>query len=388
MHIEEFYVGVIIALGAVLTLSGLMFLFVHIPAGEGLDNYRQARRAMAAAYLFFAVVNFIELALQDTDGSINIMVIKMVTISVAFSQAFLFTYTCLRLLNASSASQNLFGIELTPVVVIVAAVFLVFGIFDEPVLNIAVYVFMAVYIGALVYYTWRFTKTYRRFSLRMDNYFSTDEAARLRWVAIAFYMALGVGIWALVATWFTSTLFAILFDLFSIWFYAQFGIRLINYLWQFELLHPAIESPDIEDDTTDDAEDETVLMSDDVMYKTIERRIDRWLAEKKFTEQGLTIDVIAGELGTNRNYLSRHINTHKNKTFRKWINELRIEEAKRLMTSCPTKALDDIAFETGFVDRSNFFRQFAQYTGTTPKAWLAEQGKRAVSTARASSGTP
>jgi len=377
MLINELYTLGIVVLGIVLTLFGIVFLLVHIPDNKEFDNYRQARRAMAVAYLFFAVVNFFELAFRDTDGHINIMVIKMVTISVAFSQAYLFTFACLRLLGAGGGLHKCLGKEPVPVLALVAAVFISFCVFDETAFDIAVYVFMTIYFAALVYYTWSFTTNYRRFCRRMDNYFSTDEAARLRWVAIVFFTALGVGVTAFAAMWFTSTYFAFTFDIFAIWFYSYFGFRLINYLWEFEHIHTAIDIPDIEDviiQEEEEEEPETALTYIDKTNIKLEQKLEKWLAEKKYTDHSLTIDVLAGELATNKYYLSRYINTLKNKTFRTWINELRIEEAKRLMFSNPNISVNEIVSKSGFVDKSNYFRQFSQQTGQTPKMWLKEQG--------------
>jgi len=169
--------------------------------------------------------------------------------------------------------------------------------------------------------------------------------------------------------------FALTFDIFTIWFFSHFGIRLINYLWQFEHLHKAIEIPDIEDSSSQTPAIATVLIPENKVFIGLEKRIEKWVEEKKYIEQGITIDVLARELRTNRNYLSHYINTLKNKSFRSWINELRIEEAKRLIISDPQKAMLDVAMEAGFVDRSNFFRQFSQQTGMTPKSWIKAQEK-------------
>jgi len=366
MQLNDFYALGIMVLGIVLTLFGILLLIVHIPKDKILDNYRRARRAMAIAFLFFAVVDFVELAMQDTGGIIDLLAIKMVTISVAFSQAFLFTYACLMLLDPGKGVHKRIDKVLMPILVIIASVFLVFVIFDMTIFTVAVYVFMAVYCAALVYFTLCFTKAYRSFIRRMDNYFSTDEAARLRWVAISFYVALGVGIVALVATWFTSTLFALCFDVFSIWFYTHFGIRLINYLWQFEHLNPAISIPDMASTQTE----EEVLPESRIIK--LEKKLDKWVAEKRFTEKGLTLDMVAKEIGSNRTYFSHYINTVKNKTFRDWINSLRIEEAKRIMSESPNKNVNEIVSGVGFVERTSFFRQFSIQTGMTPKVWLKE----------------
>ncbi|MDR2680452.1 MAG: helix-turn-helix domain-containing protein [Tannerella sp.] len=68
-------------------------------------------------------------------------------------------------------------------------------------------------------------------------------------------------------------------------------------------------------------------------------------------------------------YLFLYINQRLNKSFRTWINELRIDEAKRLLSSSPELTVNEIADRTGFANQSNFGRQFLKQTGYTPGAW-------------------
>jgi AraC-like DNA-binding protein len=100
------------------------------------------------------------------------------------------------------------------------------------------------------------------------------------------------------------------------------------------------------------------------------------VAEKRFTEEGITIDTPAARLGTNRNYLSRHINTVKQQTFRNWINTLRIEEAKTLMLQNPGITIGEIALRVGIPDKSNFTRSFGKQTSLSPQAWRKQAGRK------------
>jgi YesN/AraC family two-component response regulator len=105
------------------------------------------------------------------------------------------------------------------------------------------------------------------------------------------------------------------------------------------------------------------------IFVDLELRIENWLSQKGFTEKGINIDKLANICITNRNYLSAYINEHKRKNFRDWINELRIEEAKKLMQQDPELKLSDIAEQVGFADNSHFTRQFGKQTGVTPTKW-------------------
>ena len=54
-----------------------------------------------------------------------------------------------------------------------------------------------------------------------------------------------------------------------------------------------------------------------------------------------------------------------------WLNRLRIEKAKELLTAHPEWSNEAVARECGFTDRSYFQRKFKELTGRTPAEWRA-----------------
>jgi AraC-like DNA-binding protein len=58
-----------------------------------------------------------------------------------------------------------------------------------------------------------------------------------------------------------------------------------------------------------------------------------------------------------------------NRTFREWINFLRIEEAMHLLTEHPDMTVSEIALRTGFASQSHFGQQFRAITGSSPSNW-------------------
>jgi YesN/AraC family two-component response regulator len=81
------------------------------------------------------------------------------------------------------------------------------------------------------------------------------------------------------------------------------------------------------------------------------------------------MDTLAYKFYTNRSYLSNYINVYKQKTFREWINCLRVEEAKKLLREYPEKTIAEIAAEVGIPDTTCFRRHFVSLTGLSPKIW-------------------
>ena len=199
----------------------------------------------------------------------------------------------------------------------------------------------------------------------MDNYYSDEEAGRLRWVVFSFFASLSIGIMALLTSVFISILTTLIFTIVFDIFYTYFAIRFLNYPHLFQtVIEQAMENEMPETEQTDNS-----VKTAAGAFALLEKRIEPWVANKGFTETGITIDVLAAKLTTNHKYLSTYINTYKKQTFRKWINELRIEEAKIILLQEQETTLTEIAHRTGYSDKSHFLRQFKEQTGISPTEW-------------------
>ena len=357
----------IIVTASVLVVFGLLFLFVVIPERPLLRSYRKARWMMTCAYLFFALVNGVEYAFRDAAGD-NIPLTLTVTLAIAFSQSFLFTWTLITLLNVRWMERRRSCRELTLVLTFIAAIFTVYFLCPPTCFLPAFYGLILLYAVQLVRYTRMFVANYRRFGRQIDNYFSDTETVRLRWVAFTFYGALALGVLVLLPALFLADLPALLLTTAAVWFfYIFFGIRFLNYAFRFHFIETAVDDGPMP--TAGEPVDVGQDTATTAAYAAIEKKLDNWVADKQFTRQGITVDMLAAELFTNRNYLSSYINRRRKQTFREWINELRIEEAKKLLLQHPKLSVQDIALRTGFAGNSNFGRRFLKQTGLTPKKW-------------------
>ena len=72
------------------------------------------------------------------------------------------------------------------------------------------------------------------------------------------------------------------------------------------------------------------------------------------------------QMGTNQNYLSSYLNKHLNTTFQIWLNTLRIEESKLILTSGEKMSIEDVGIKVGIPQSYNFSRWFKVLTGMTP----------------------
>ncbi|MES2591102.1 MAG: 7TM-DISM domain-containing protein [Bacteroidota bacterium] len=93
--------------------------------------------------------------------------------------------------------------------------------------------------------------------------------------------------------------------------------------------------------------------------------------QKLYTDPEMSLQLLAKNASVPFSRASRSINLFANKNFSKWLNELRIEEAKRLLNSEETEkyTLEAIATMAGFASRSNFNTIFKQLTNYSPSEY-------------------
>jgi len=96
-----------------------------------------------------------------------------------------------------------------------------------------------------------------------------------------------------------------------------------------------------------------------------------------YRQSGITLEIVAERLNSNRTYLSGMINSHFHTNFTTLINRYRIGEARRLLVSPAYKnyTIEAIANEVGFISKSSFNEAFKKETGLTPSFFQHHTGK-------------
>lgn len=80
----------------------------------------------------------------------------------------------------------------------------------------------------------------------------------------------------------------------------------------------------------------------------------------------LSLDLVASQVHLNPTYFSTLFKQSTGSSFKEYLNMVRVEESKRLLSNTDY-SLIDIAVATGFEDQSYFTKVFKKYTGLTPK---------------------
>ena len=125
-----------------------------------------------------------------------------------------------------------------------------------------------------------------------------------------------------------------------------------------------VDSAD-EKDTAQQATERTVP---DTMEKTIMEEVEKLLENRLYKDPNLTLESLADKIGLHQNYVSAAINRCVGKNFRTYVNEYRVKEAIRIFSAHNTAGLtiDEVAYHSGFSERTNFYRTFKKMTGLSP----------------------
>lgn len=106
---------------------------------------------------------------------------------------------------------------------------------------------------------------------------------------------------------------------------------------------------------------------DEKLAKEIQEKIILLFdTNKSYINPDLTLPLLAQEINLRPQLLSQFINDNLNKSFAQFINEYRIEEAKRLLKNKKQLKIDAVGMECGFNSSSTFYSTFKKITGNTP----------------------
>jgi AraC-like DNA-binding protein len=88
--------------------------------------------------------------------------------------------------------------------------------------------------------------------------------------------------------------------------------------------------------------------------------------DKPYKNSNIKLKDIASKLDVSSHLLSQLLNDNIGKSFSKFINEYRVEEAKLLITNNRKFTLEAIGFDAGFSSKSTFYATFKKMVGVTP----------------------
>ena len=211
-------------------------------------------------------------------------------------------------------------------------------------------------------------RTYRRAVRLFDDTHSEHIAVYIRWMSIFTWWAIIYGVGCGLLT-FLPDRYVFLWVLSSIPFYIYLYGSYINYLLFYEQVENILEQekPESVGETTPSKAG--VSPDTPAYHADIEKLLVAWVDRYGYTSPGLTIEELAGALGTNRTYLSAYIKATYKVSFREWIAGLRIEYAKQMLMQHPELTVAAVSEKAGFLSLSYFTKIFAEKEGCPPSKW-------------------
>lgn len=205
--------------------------------------------------------------------------------------------------------------------------------------------------------------TYNKAVREIDNYYSENTDAFIRWIyrstfGIVFFGLAGA-VMAFAPKWAVGIYMSA-----GICMFVYIFISLLNYSLNCEKVSVAVTEP-----LPEVLPDKSGVLSDDEMSK----KLEEWTSNGYYRNYGITMEQLTEYFGLSRNTLSEYFNRTLHISFRDWITGLRIADAKRMMIDEPSITIDEVAQRVGFSGKSYFSTVFKRCEKVTPSEWRKKQ---------------
>lgn len=380
MEISIYYYALCVSLTLMLFFS-YRFIFGKLPNLDVYRRYRMSRTLMGAALLVlstnYAVHLFCTPRLTDPAKAI------LTNLCTYFIVVWLFGSALLTLLDKSMVTRRKFIRHVSGWVIYTAVAVALCQILPPGTPHHAL---PAVFAVVFLVYAFRVARsvflTFRKVSKLIDDYCSDDMAAYIQWMSVFTYWAVFFGVGQGIFT-FVPDQYVFLWIISAIPFYIYLYVSYANYLLFYEKVEGTLQTVAPSEDETEensyalpetdtrkqDDPDRTQLIMSHTQEQLIAQSIDEWIERKGFTTGGITIADVARDTGTNRTYLSLFVNKHYHTSFREWVNRLRLDYAKEIMSAHPDMPMAEVAQKAGYLSMSYFTKTFKQSEGITPGKW-------------------
>lgn len=124
-----------------------------------------------------------------------------------------------------------------------------------------------------------------------------------------------------------------------------------------------------------DVRPKTARLNDREFILSLEKLNQLMVEDQIFLNNDLSLSSLASRLGLSIHNTSYLINKHTEGNFYNFINQLRVEEAKKMLLEGRMEELNmvGIAFAAGFNSKTAFNTAFKKYTGYSPTAYVKQQ---------------
>ena len=375
----EFALGIDVISAFIL---GFLLFLIKVPNTEYSRKVAKTKNTIAACFsicavLFYTCFKYSGIENYDAFASMMMFVITSMS-SVVLS------FSLINLLDEHYIEDDKFYLNLGLVVILSIVFMRSFWLEKEWLRTLIHVVYVLVFVLQCLSHIIAFRKRYKEGLHKLEQYYDEDEEQKLKWIHFCYVIMMLTQMFILVYRLFPTgfmKVYNVWYALFMLYFTANF----ISFLGSHKLTLDAFAYKALSgQEITMILKGRKKKMSDDgsrnedvnsLEFKKLERALDKWVKQKRFSEYDKSREDVAMELGTTKEFLHLYFSTHKGIDFKTWRTELRIEEAKRLLLENRELSTNVIGEIAGFSDRSNFHRQFVKLVGCSPKQWRDSGGR-------------
>ena len=232
------------------------------------------------------------------------------------------------------------------------------------------------YMAMMVFYLWHHFKNLRFLSRALKNYYDEDLGSQLRWMRVTAIMLpiMGLIVPLMIFTYGPWLLFFGLIMFMFIFFLVD---SYFNYVMSTApaKVHEAEEQEEQAVQEALEQDGEPHPSQQHTSMQRVETAVQQWVSRGGHLKSGLKLPTVAEELGVPRYLLTTWLRNHDQK-YADWMTDLRIEEAKQVLSHHRDWSNEYVAQHCGFTDRTYFHRKFKEKTGLSPSDYQAQSATK------------
>ena len=333
---------------------GLFAFFVHVPSTDPMWNsYRKSRRTLGGAFFLmtgYCIMRSLHPQYLDNYGDFWLLTVVSLLFSWLNYTSFLF------LIKTEHTIRKHFIIDGVVPIMLMFVVGLL-GQFFPAQHGLFKLVLGAVFIAKSIRMFYVCDCEWRKINSEQQDYYG--EELDIRWMRVLVWLTFALSLCTLIAFYLPAIHILYCYGAPLVFIYMTF--KVVNYLpRRIVSMRSQDEAPKAQPAARPVGLD-----------AKIGAQVERWVQEKRYCAPDLSIQEVAAQVGTNKNYLSQYLNNSLDITFQMWLNTLRIEESKRILTT-ENITIEEVGKRVGIPESYNFSRWFKTITGTTPFRYRKE----------------
>ena len=360
-------------------IFGLLLFLIKVPNTEHSRKIAKAKNTIAVCFvicavLFYSCLKYSGIENYDVFASMMMFVVTCMS-SVVLS------FSLTNLLDEKFIESDKFYLNVGLVAILSIVFMRSFWMETGWVRTLIHAVYIIVFLLQCISHIMAFRKRYKEGLHKLEQYYDEEEDKKLQWIHFCYVIMMLTQMFILVYRLF-PTGFMKVYNLWYALFMLYFTANFISFLGSHKLTldafaYKALSGQEIslklkgrgKKKSAKDNDTEDIVTGNDTEFAKLEKALQKWVKQKKFSEYDKSREEVATELGTSKEVLHMYFTTRMGMDFKTWRTGLRIDEAKRLLIENRELSTNVIGEIAGFSDRSNFHRQFVKIVGCSPRQW-------------------